>query len=194
MVSHFVHLQSAHPSSKVDIHNPRRFSSIERTFTLRGIRHLDPVVPVRGYGGSLQRSTVKEKSSCIFFFGCYPIWVDTVYQFMILCNSPTHTLHAHYHLIGTRYAEQHHVTQKGGLVEVYINITRYFTTFIYPSFTSHLPSTSTRCFLEIRFQLTRPSSSYSSSSSGRRYTPLIKWDSIDCVYYVHIYRYIYISI
>lgn len=62
---------------------------------------------------------------------------------MILCNSPTHTLHAHYHLIGTRYAEQHHVTQKGGLVEVYINITRYFTSFtfislIHQSFTIHI--------------------------------------------------------
>lgn len=43
------------------------------------------------------------------------------------------------------------------------------------------------------FQLTRPSSSFSSSSSGRRYTPLIKWDSIDCVYYVHIDIYIYID-
>eukprot|EP00434_Breviolum_minutum_P015288 symbB.v1.2.013472.t1/scaffold951.1/size304340/12 len=51
------------PKDCVDIHNPRRFSSIERTFTLRGIRHLDPVVPVRGYGGSLQRPSSSYSSS-----------------------------------------------------------------------------------------------------------------------------------
>ena len=32
--------------AQVDIHNPRRFSSLERTFAMRGVRHLDPLVPV----------------------------------------------------------------------------------------------------------------------------------------------------
>eukprot|EP00913_Durusdinium_trenchii_P019233 g18075.t1 len=32
------------PKDCVDIHNPRRFSSLERVFAQRGIRHLDPLV------------------------------------------------------------------------------------------------------------------------------------------------------
>ncbi|CAJ1459960.1 unnamed protein product [Effrenium voratum] len=39
----------------VDVHNPRRFSSTERCFSLRGVRHLDPMLP--GRPGSVGSAT-----------------------------------------------------------------------------------------------------------------------------------------
>ncbi|CAL1169427.1 unnamed protein product [Cladocopium goreaui] len=58
------------PKDCVDIHNPRRFSSLERTFAMRGVRHLDPLVPVApgtlprpdsmGYSSSSSTRTISD--------------------------------------------------------------------------------------------------------------------------------------
>ena len=57
------------PRDSLDIHDPKRFSSVERTFALRGIRHLNPLLPTAT--GS-RPCSVASASSC-----SSPIPVDT---------------------------------------------------------------------------------------------------------------------
>eukprot|EP00438_Fugacium_kawagutii_P025325 Skav217878 [mRNA] locus=scaffold2487:230371:231024:+ [translate_table: standard] len=50
------------PRDSLDIHDPKRFSSVERAFTLRGIRHLNPLLPT---GSNYSRPcSVASASSC----------------------------------------------------------------------------------------------------------------------------------
>lgn len=50
------------PRDSLDISDPKRFSSVERAFTLRGIRHLNPLLPT---GSNCSRPcSVASASSC----------------------------------------------------------------------------------------------------------------------------------